>query len=355
MSGTESEVSDCSSIPDPDTVYLEDDIPYDGTEEELFSSNMEDFGEDSDTYMSKCGTVKWDKYPPKNMVVCDDDFECSFSIDFSAVKTPKDAFRLFFDDSIVADICMYTNAEGSYDPSFAAITHDELLAWIAIVIAAGKNHDGKTHIKEMWSTDEVTRRLFYSAVMGRRKIDKKPEKNQGKRVVTQLVQPFANSTGPPKRRVTFDNFFTSVQLVDDLFANGFYSIGTLRSNKKEIPKEFLKQRSIAPGTVKFGFNDKKMLVSWTEKRNKTVLLLSTDPSAMPSCDMIKNNIENLLKPQGKPKVVHLYNSLKGGVDTLDKSTGSYSCKRRSNRYTVAIFYNLLDIANHDASFFGLVI
>lgn len=52
--------------------------------------------------------------------------------------------------------------------------------------------------------------------------------------------------------------------------------------------------------------------------------------------------------QEKPKIVKLYNSLKAGVDTLDCATGSYTCKRRTDRYPVAIFHNLLDLCTHNA-------
>ena len=54
----------------------------------------------------------------------------------------------------------------------------------------------------------------------------------------------------------------------------------------------------------------------------------------------------------KPKVVLTYNKLKGGVDTVDKATGGYTCRRKTNRWTVAIFYNLLDICAHNAFFYS---
>lgn len=47
-------------------------------------------------------------------------------------------------------------------------------------------------------------------------------------------------------------------------------------------------------------------------------------------------------------MVELYNSLKAGVDTLDRATGSYSCKRRTDRYPLAIFLNFLDICGHNS-------
>lgn len=118
------------------------------------------------------------------------------------------------------------------------------------------------------------------------KINNKPEVNQGKRVVTQLVQPFYNSG----RRVTFDNFFTSIPLAEDLRSNGFYSIGTLRSNKRELPKEFLPDKKTPAGTAKYAYHNRMMIASWTEKKGKSVLFLSTDPATLPDGNI---NIENM--------------------------------------------------------------
>lgn len=39
-----------------------------------------------------------------------------------------------------------------------------------------------------------------------------------------------------------------------------------------------------------------------------------------------------------------YNKLKGGVDILDKCLNEYSTKRKTNRWPLAFFYNIIDIA-----------
>ncbi|GAV05029.1 hypothetical protein RvY_15217, partial [Ramazzottius varieornatus] len=40
----------------------------------------------------------------------------------------------------------------------------------------------------------------------------------------------------------------------------------------------------------------------------------------------------------------LYNRTKAGVDTLDQLTGNYSCRRKTCRWPMALFYDLLDIS-----------
>ncbi|XP_036329443.1 uncharacterized protein LOC118741551 [Rhagoletis pomonella] len=46
----------------------------------------------------------------------------------------------------------------------------------------------------------------------------------------------------------------------------------------------------------------------------------------------------------KPMVVLDYNAHKSGVDTMDQMLGTYSCKRSTKRWSLAMFYNMVDIA-----------
>ena len=43
-----------------------------------------------------------------------------------------------------------------------------------------------------------------------------------------------------------------------------------------------------------------------------------------------------------------YNATKGGVDSLDELVTGYSCKRRTLRWTLVIFFNILDIFAYNA-------
>lgn len=123
-------------------------------------------------------------------------------------------------------------------------------------------------------------------------MEAKAKKNQGRRVVLDMVEKF-KETG---RRVFFDNFFTSVPLCEDLLSIGFTSVGTLRANKREIPDEFLVykkkkldvQREV--GSCLQAYHENIMLTSWIPKVGKNILLLSSDPDAMEKeTDKIENN------------------------------------------------------------------
>ncbi len=83
--------------------------------------------------------------------------------------------------------------------------------------------------------------------------------------------------------------------------------GTLRSNKKEIPFEFLAKKT--PTTTK-----NKVLISFATKNNKNVLL----------CLTLGELYNERVDPQSKkPEVVLFYNSTKSGTDTFDQLCSTY--------------------------------
>ncbi|KAL7866079.1 hypothetical protein SRHO_G00113260 [Serrasalmus rhombeus] len=116
-------------------------------------------------------------------------------------------------------------------------------------------------------------------------------------------------------------------------------LGTVRKNKPELPSEILKMQGRPLHSSKFGFTEKTILVSYCPKRNKNVLVMSTmhkDASLSTREDM-------------KPQMILDYNSMKGGVDNLDKVTATYSCQRTTARWPLVLFYNIVDVSAYNAT------
>ena len=134
------------------------------------------------------------------------------------------------------------------------------------------------------------------------------------------------------RTVTCDNWFMSVPLLHRMLHEPFNMTitGTLRKNKREVPPE-MKVASKSPPDSKFCHTDDLTLISYTPKKNKIVLLLS---SYMHTTDIINN----------KPKIIHHYNGTKGGTDCFDQLCHSYTVTRRTNRWPMRVFYGMLDQA-----------
>lgn len=143
----------------------------------------------------------------------------------------------------------------------------------------------------------------------------------------QLCEPYYRSN----RNITFDNFFTSYELAQDLKRKGLTCVGTVRKNKKFIPREFLPNRQREINTNLFGFRSIGTLVSYVPKQNKAVIFLST----------LHNTAET--NDEGKSEVNLFYNKTKGGVDVLDQLCHTYSVQRKTNRWPFAFFMNAINV------------
>ena len=132
------------------------------------------------------------------------------------------------------------------------------------------------------------------------------------------------------------------QLAKDLLVKDKLTlVRTLRKNKREIPELFtqkLKERKFASSI--FGFSKDMTLVSYKPNANKIVLLLST----LHDDDKIDSQSGDLCKPE----IIRYYNSTKAGVDLVDELKQTYSVARVSRRWTLTLFFSLINIGRINA-------
>lgn len=161
-----------------------------------------------------------------------------------------------------------------------------------------------------------------------------PEVKQGQRVVLQLTE------GLEGRNVTCDNFFTSHELAIELKKRKMSIVGTIRKNRKEIPPVLvdMKKKPIHHSEFVFDLQNKITMVSYVPAKGRYVTLLSS----------YHTRKEVSVDEHKKPEIILFYNATKGGVDLLDKVVGTYRCKRKINRWPMAIFMNMLDISAYNA-------
>lgn len=137
------------------------------------------------------------------------------------------------------------------------------------------------------------------------------------------------------RNITTDNWFTSLPLMKNLVSNfGLTMIGTIRKNKKELPPEFLdiKYENRKAGSSMFLFADEVTAVSYKSKDNKLVSLVSS----MHEEASIDSSSE-------KPEMIKTYNQTKGAVDTFDQMCHNTNCGRKTKRWPLCFFYNMINI------------
>ena len=192
-----------------------------------------------------------------------------------------------------------------------------------------KSKPKKYGIKIMCLCDAKTHYLLNSFIYAGKTTEPNPNKLSVPTLsVLKLVSPITNTN----RNVTGDNWFTSIQLISELKSVGLTYVGTMRKNKREVPKQFLPNRTREEKSSLFGFTHDETIVSFVPKKNRCVLLVSS----MHHSQLIEEN--------GKPEIINFYNDTKGGVDALDQRCATYSCQRRTRRWPMAIFGAILDIS-----------
>jgi hypothetical protein len=138
------------------------------------------------------------------------------------------------------------------------------------------------------------------------------------------------------RTVVTDNFYTSLELAKNLKERSLGLLGTMRKNRREIPPEFVNAKRNA-GTTLFGFNELATLVSYSPKKSKVVVLLSSE------------HIDDTVDTRsGKPDIILTYNPNKGGVDHLDKMCQAYTTRKRTERWPKCVFQHMIDVTAYNA-------
>ncbi|XP_013170332.1 PREDICTED: piggyBac transposable element-derived protein 4-like [Papilio xuthus] len=157
----------------------------------------------------------------------------------------------------------------------------------------------------------------------------------GEYVVMKLIEPFSMKG----RTITTDNFFTSIPLALKLRLLKTSFLGTMRSNKKELP-DICKQKKDGMErftTLLFQTNECSLTV-YKSKPDKKVLLLSTRHKHV----KIENSVKKL------PETISYYNKTKFGVDATDQMAKKYTVKSGSRRWPLQVFFNILDLAGINA-------
>ena len=194
------------------------------------------------------------------------------------------------------------------------------------------NKPGKYGINIFWCCDSDTGYPLKGEVyLGRR-----PEAVAAtkKNVTKELVKRFVVSWDNKGRSVTTDNYFASVGLAEDLLGVQTTLFGTIRKNKPEIPHELQANRQRVEISSIFRFDRELTLVSYVPKKSKAVILLSSMHHQMAISE----------ETHKKPDMILYYNERKGGVDRMDQTIQTYSCKRKINRWPMTFFFNIIDVA-----------
>lgn len=126
-------------------------------------------------------------------------------------------------------------------------------------------------------------KLFFIWI-GKQNQGAKNETEVGRKVVNSIAAPYLNVF----RSICFDNFFMSIPLVDDLWRQNTRCLGTVRSNKPQLPVQFLKDKSRKEFSSLFAFNDYVTAVSYVPTKGKVNMRLFFKMARVFLCEHTKS-------------------------------------------------------------------
>ena len=164
-----------------------------------------------------------------------------------------------------------------------------------------------------------------------RKIGEPRETNLGSKLMPKLSEPFKKSG----RNTTCDNFLANLQLGRKLLMQNLTIAGTIRKNKTELLAEFVSTKDRKESTTLYGYQKEAMIVFYCPKKGKSVTPLSA---------MHSDKGTESPAPEKKSEIITYYNATKSGVDTTHQMVRWFISKRKTRRWPMVIFYNMLDIS-----------
>ncbi|CAG5010492.1 unnamed protein product [Parnassius apollo] len=169
--------------------------------------------------------------------------------------------------------------------------------------------------------------MMYSGKDTTARTGKKSEK-----IVLRLMRPYLLKG----HQLYMDNYYNSVTLSQKLVDLKTHTTGTLRSNRKDNPKDIIKKK-LKKNQHVWVRKNKVYVSKWVDKR--PVLMVTT--SVHPRLIEIQNRFQ---QRKIKPAEVAEYNQHMSGVDRADQMISYYSSPRKSIRWYKKVMFHLLDVA-----------
>jgi len=138
-------------------------------------------------------------------------------------------------------------------------------------------------------------------------------------------------------KLFMDSLFSSPRLFDDLGGHKINSSGTVRPNRKDMPRNFgPKQLKLKRGDLRVKTRGGLTALFWKDRR-EVYMLTNMDPP--PAEGHFCDNSNRPVKPQ----IVDRYNRRMGFVDIADRMANSYSMVRCKLKWNTKLFFHFLDL------------
>ena len=165
------------------------------------------------------------------------------------------------------------------------------------------------------------------------------ETSLGEKVILSLSE----SIQGRHHQLYYDNYFSSIGLLEKLLAEGTYACGTIRSNRKNFPSAIsMEAKSLERGGFLFRQCGNIVATAWRD--NKVVNVASTLASATELTTVQRKQKDGRRIDVECPLCVALYNKYMGGVDLGDQLRGSYHVRLKCRKNYKYVFCFLFDVS-----------
>ncbi|CAG2197406.1 unnamed protein product [Mytilus edulis] len=139
-------------------------------------------------------------------------------------------------------------------------------------------------------------------------------------------------------KVYLDNYYCSPELFNELDLLNTYACGTVRTNRKLVPKAFTEVKKLKQGQGIFRRMGNLLAIKFHDKRDVHMLSTMHEAKLIVTDRVNKDN-----EPVLKPNLVVDYCKFMGGVDMNDQICQYYDVLRKSVKWWKTLFFHLFNV------------
>ncbi|XP_063635050.1 piggyBac transposable element-derived protein 4-like [Cydia splendana] len=152
------------------------------------------------------------------------------------------------------------------------------------------------------------------------------------KIVMRLMDPYLLKG----HHLYMDNYYNSVTLSQKLLDLETHTTGTLRSNRKDNPKE-VTQKKLKKNQHVWTRKNNVYVSKWVDKRPVLMITTCNHPKLIEVSN--RYGVSRM-----KPEEVSQYNQFMSGIDRADQMVSYYSSPRKTLRWYRKVFFHVLDLA-----------
>ena len=153
------------------------------------------------------------------------------------------------------------------------------------------------------------------------------ERNLGARFIKDLSQTLKNKN----YHIYSDNYFTSNDLMITLLKDGISACGTIRKDRKGLPKNHGKEKDMKMRDSEYRTSYERIRwLKWVDKKPVQFLSNFHDPYAL--SEVKRRQKDGSLKTIACPQMAKDYNGYMGCVDKSDQMKSFYEITRKSRKW-----------------------